>query len=146
MNVILFTVIITVLLAVGGTVYNWIEDPHRDFVFLKYFWTGFVASILTLFLEIGRRLFLGYKLTPQIKNPLIDLLGASLILGINHSEEVDQKLRDVMDYYDGYVHSDYRPDEFDSNLRQELTRKVEKYKKLKFTGAESVKAASEARE
>lgn len=121
-------------------------SPHEEFVFVNYLIGACLVSFCSLFVEIGRRAFLANHFKERLPEVLLDLVGASLVMKAVNGPMVDQDLGALIDYYTEHIAAEEGRGELaDEQLISQLSQRVARYKKLRFSGASEIEPFRETR-
>lgn len=133
----LVIVVATVIVALGGYVYNLIMSPTQEMVLVKYLLTATSLSIVALVADIARRWFVGAQFVTGVNDVLLDVIGAALVMNSETAAKVDSDLKDLEDYMEEHIIDDLGVDDVAvEQLKNQIVNRVKKYKRLKFQFSE----------
>jgi hypothetical protein len=146
-TVLMFAVVVTVLLAAFGVVWNLVISPTQKFEHVDKLIGGVLLALVGLAIDIGRRWFIDSKFSEDAPKTLIDLVGTAVVIASSTVEEVDQRLTEILDYLE---YADTLPEAADEwpceMMKSAIEQSIARKKVIKFGGLERVSPVKEVLE
>jgi hypothetical protein len=146
-TVLMFAVVVTVLLAAFGVVWNLVISPTQKFEHVDKLIGGVLLALVGLAIDIGRRWFIDSKFSEDAPKTLIDLVGTAVVIASSTVEEVDQRLTEILDYLE---YADTLPEAADEwpyeMMKPAIEQSIARKKVIKFGGPERVAPVKEVLE
>ena len=143
-TVLMFAVVLTVLLAAFGVVWNLVISPTQKFEDVDELMGGVLLALVAFAMDLGRRWFIDGKFSEAAPAVLIDLVGTAVVTGASTVEEVDQRLTELLDYLEYEPILPEAADEWPSErLKSSIRQSTAKKKVIKFGGPERIAPVKE---